>query len=110
MTDEGLCTKCSTEQRSMTDHAAAAERIPPDTDCDNDVGPRCHQLWPTSPQSWCEGCLQRAAVALGDQEAHSVDLVVDIRQGMHRCRSVIANPGTLTLFNRLVTLMTEATS
>ena len=56
----------------------------------------------------CGDCWRRVqAVALDakTKPAPSVDLVVDIRQGMRHHHSVIANPGTLTLFNRLVEML-----
>jgi hypothetical protein len=50
----------------------------PDTDCDNDVGRRCKQLWPTDRASWCVGCLNTLIEPPVEQErqercVHGID-------------------------------------
>ncbi len=46
--------ECAEELRALL--AAQPGPLAADTTCDHDVGRTCRELWPTSRESWCEGC------------------------------------------------------
>ncbi len=55
----------------------------PDTECDNDVGRCCRDLWPDSQASWCPGCLQAAL-------ADSARQLAALRDALEQQQAIVA--------------------